>query len=258
MFCNYLEAANVFGIPRERLLFLERGEEKLSGRQLELKRMPFSESLKQVFMDSESGYKGMSGIKLMASTLRRFPRSILDIRETPGEEFFFRQVAAFLRDNVGVDKFIYWRRRNKIEQALSHYYLRKTGVAHIYNDNEAARYHATADALSIDPNDIERELYRLMVDEQMWARFFVSSEIDPLVLYYEDFVSEKKQALMRVFDYLGCSPDEASVETIEEKVAIKKISKSKTKNDLEQLERFFMSKYEGSFDSFFGFDLGNG
>lgn len=187
MFCNYLEALQIFGVPRERFLFLEKNEKILSGRQLELKSMPLTESAKHAFLDSASNSTRMHGVKMMASTLRCFPRAEISSKKNIGEEDFFREVSDFLEKNSGVEKYIYWRRQNKVEQALSHYYLRKTGIAHVYNERDEASYNAAASSFSVDLKEVERELYRILVDEQLWSRFFIINGIDPLVVNYEDF-----------------------------------------------------------------------
>jgi len=251
MFCSHLEALKNFGAPRERLLFLERNIKHLAGRQMQLKAMPLTESIKHAFLDSSSIDARMYGVKLMASTLRCFPRSEISTDKIVSEEDFFRKIAEFLSKHVGVEKYIYWRRKNKVAQALSHFYLRKTGVAHVYSERDEASYNEKANSFSIDIEGVERELYRLLVDEQLWSRFFVVNGIDPIVVYYEDFLESKSEKLFDVFQYLGFSLDGVDVEKECEDVGIKKISMNRDREALLEIESKFKKKYERSFGCFF-------
>jgi len=251
MFCSHLEALKNFGAPRERLLFLERNIKHLAGRQMQLKAMPLTESIKHAFLDSSSIDSRMYGVKLMASTLRCFPRSEISTDKIVSEEDFFRKIAEFLSKHVGVEKYIYWRRKNKVAQALSHFYLRKTGVAHVYSERDEVSYNEKVNSFSIDFEGVERELYRLLVDEQLWSRFFVVNGIDPFVINYEDFLESKSDKLSDIARYLGFELDRVGVEKISESVEIKKISKNMDRGALLEMERKFRTKYPRSFNCFF-------
>jgi LPS sulfotransferase NodH len=96
-------------------------------------------------------------------------------------------------------KYIWLRRRNRVQQAVSWAIAEQTGVW-IQKAGEKLQMGATP-RFDFDVID---HLYNLVVaSEAGWANYFRESHIEPLVLFYEDVVASNRDAVRRILEFLG-------------------------------------------------------
>jgi LPS sulfotransferase NodH len=96
-------------------------------------------------------------------------------------------------------KYIWMRRRNRVEQAVSWAMACQTGVW-------AQRVGVTPqpDATpKFDFKVIDEWCNRIAAHEASWANYFRENQIEPLVLYYEDVVACHRVAAERVLEFLA-------------------------------------------------------
>lgn len=95
------------------------------------------------------------------------------------------------------DKFILTTRKNKIAQAVSLYKAMKTGEWML----EPGK--TTTEFASYDYDAINKALCDLSIHETGWRLLLQRHNIDYLEVVYEDFIANKQEGLLKVFDYLG-------------------------------------------------------
>jgi trehalose 2-sulfotransferase len=94
--------------------------------------------------------------------------------------------------------YIWLRRRNRVEQAVSWAIACQTGVwAHKGEEKPRARA-----ALKFDFKVIDEWCNRIAEHETAWANYFHENQIEPLVLFYEDVVACNRGAAERVLQFL--------------------------------------------------------
>jgi len=96
-------------------------------------------------------------------------------------------------------KYIWMRRRNRVQQAVSWAIALQTGVW-AQKKSEKLQPRATP---SFDFNVIDDRYKRIVADEMGWTNYFRENQIDPLVLFYEDVVASNRDAGRRVLEFLG-------------------------------------------------------
>jgi trehalose 2-sulfotransferase len=121
------------------------------------------------------GYKNLNGAELLAAVLRH-------------------------------PKYIWLRRRNRVEQAISwsiacqtRVWTQKTG------EKPQPRVVPKFDAKVID-----EWLKRIEMHEAGWANYFRENHIEPLVLFYEDLVSCNRGSAEHVLQFLGLPAEAAA------------------------------------------------
>ena len=96
-------------------------------------------------------------------------------------------------------KYIWMRRRNRVQQAVSWAIADQTGVW-IQKMGEKPR-------LGARPRfdfDVIDDLYNLIVAyEAGWANYFRENHIEPLILFYEDVVASTRDAARHILEFLG-------------------------------------------------------
>src|SRR5213078_2671499 len=98
-------------------------------------------------------------------------------------------------------KYIWMRRRNHVEQAVSWALACQTGIWSQKADKKSqARVMPKFDFKVID-----EWCNRIAAHDEGWANYFRENQIEPLVLFYEDVVASHRSAAERVLEFLGLS-----------------------------------------------------
>jgi len=96
-------------------------------------------------------------------------------------------------------KYIWMRRRNRVEQAVSWAMACQTGVW-AQKAGEKPQLRAIP---KFDFKVIDEWCNRIAAHEAGWTNYFRENEIEPLVLFYEDVVASHRAAAERVLEFLG-------------------------------------------------------
>jgi LPS sulfotransferase NodH len=96
-------------------------------------------------------------------------------------------------------KYIWMRRRDHVEQAISWAIACQTGVW-AQKAGEKAQSHPTP---KFDFKVIDEWCNRISAHDEGWANYFRENQIEPLVLFYEDVVASHRTAAERVLEFLG-------------------------------------------------------
>jgi trehalose 2-sulfotransferase len=95
-------------------------------------------------------------------------------------------------------KYIWMRRRNHVEQAVSWAMACQTGVW-TKKGEEKSQPHAVPE---FDFKVIDEWCKRIAAHDEGWANYFRENQIEPLVLFYEDVVASHRTAAQRVLEFL--------------------------------------------------------
>ena len=95
-------------------------------------------------------------------------------------------------------KYIWMRRRNRVEQAVSWDMACQTGVW-AQRVEEKSTPHATP---KFDFKVIDEWCNRIAAHDDGWANYFRENQIEPLILFYEDVVASHRTAAERVLEFL--------------------------------------------------------
>jgi LPS sulfotransferase NodH len=106
--------------------------------------------------------------------------------------------AQLLAAVLGTPKYIWMRRRNQVEQAVSWEMACRTGVW-AQTGKEKLQPRAVP---KFDFKVIDEWCNRIAAHEASWENFFRENQIEPLVLFYEDVVASYRTAAERVLKYL--------------------------------------------------------
>lgn len=96
-------------------------------------------------------------------------------------------------------KYIWMRRRNHVEQAVSWAMACQTGVW-IQKAEEKSQSRAIP---KFDFKIIDEWCKRIATHDESWANYFRENQIEPLVLFYEDVVASHRAAAERALEFLG-------------------------------------------------------
>jgi len=188
LLCSILRSTEVAGSPGE--FFLCRPGETWEERSGTSSRAAYLEHVLQQNTTSSGAF----GAVVMWSYLDRMLQLLQDIpayRNLAGS----RLLAAVFHD----PKYIWMRRRNRVEQAVSWAMACQTGVwAKKRGANPKPRAMPRFDFKVID-----EWCKRVAEHETAWENYFRENQIEPLVLFYEDVVDSKRAAAKRVLEFLG-------------------------------------------------------
>ena len=96
-------------------------------------------------------------------------------------------------------KYIWMRRRNRVEQAVSWAIACQTGV---WAKKMGAKPKPRATP-QFDFKVIDEWCNRIAEHEAGWENYFCENQIEPLVLFYEDMVESRRATAKRVLEFLG-------------------------------------------------------
>lgn len=188
LLCSILRSTGTAGSPDE--FFLSKpGEtwEKRSG-------APSRDRYIERVLQDNTGANGVFGAVVMWSYFERMLQMLQEIREH--NTFSGAELIAELFTRP---KYIWMRRRNRVEQAVSWAVACQTGVwAQIVGTTP--RPDATP---KFDFKVIDEWCNRIAAHEANWANYFRENQIEPLVLYYEDVVASHRTAAERVLQFLA-------------------------------------------------------
>ena len=111
-------------------------------------------------------------------------------------------------------KWIFLRRKDKIDQALSRWRWQITGVGHLnehIQSEEEIRKVRSVEILPSSDNIIRLlcGVINYYAEEMKWQDFFCKQGITPLEVFYEDFREEanRQKTVAEILDYLGADYD---------------------------------------------------
>jgi trehalose 2-sulfotransferase len=188
LLCSILRSTGVAGSPNE--FFLSKpGEtwEKRSG-------VPSRERYIERVLQDNTGANGVFGAVVMWSYFERMLQMLQELPEynrfTGGE---------LIAELFNQPKYIWMRRRNRVEQAVSWTMACQTGIW----AQSVGVTPQTDVTPKFDFKVIDEWCNRIAAHEESWANHFRENRIKPLVLYYEDVVACHRVAAERVLKFLA-------------------------------------------------------
>ena len=196
-FCESIIQTKQFGTPKESLLYHEISDvNRLSLLNIECKELSFPKAL-EVLKKASSTSNNVCGIKVMMSTLERILRdhnlSILKAQS----------IYNSFNNNYSSPLFVFWKRSNKIKQAISHAYLRKTRMAHAKTHEEVQLIAKMKESINLTMDEIYYDFKYIVAGEAKWKLFFIQNEITPFILEFENFLQDKKRTFNNLSKRLG-------------------------------------------------------
>lgn len=187
LLCTLLRNTGVAGLPAEH--FLAKPGETWEGRWKTPSRMAYIE---RVLCDNTTS-NGVFGTVVMWSY---FDRMLQMLRNVP--EYEGLKTADLLAAILHEPKYIWLRRRNRVEQAVSWAIAAQTGVW-TQKTGEKPQPRAVP---KFDFKVIDEWCNRIGEHDAAWANYFRENEIRPLELFYEDVVANHRSAAERVLEFL--------------------------------------------------------
>jgi trehalose 2-sulfotransferase len=188
LLCGILRSTGVAGSPEEHFLS-KPGEtwEKRWG-------TPSRVAYVQRVLRQNTGADGIFGIVVMWSYFERMLQMLQEIPEYKNLNGPQLLAAVFNKP-----KYIWMRRRNHVEQAVSWAMACQTGVW-TQKAEEKSQPRAVP---KFDFKVIDEWCRRIAAHDEGWANYFRENQIEPLVLFYEDIVASHRTAAERVLEFLG-------------------------------------------------------
>jgi trehalose 2-sulfotransferase len=115
-------------------------------------------------------------------------------------------------------KYIWLSRRDKVAQAVSWYKSIHTGQYVKLHDSNSSR--SGKIDLDFDYNKIKTYFTALRSFDNGWKNYFITNGLSPMVVIYEDLVSNYRENMLSVLEFLGLDPGGLSIsESRYEKIA---------------------------------------
>lgn len=187
LLCTLLRSTGVAGLPGEH--FLAKPGETWELRWKSPSRMEYVERV----LRENTTSNGVFGTVVMWSY---FDRTLQMLREIP--EYNARDGADLLAAVLHGPKYIWLRRRNRVEQAVSWAIACQTGVW-AQKKGEKPRPRGVP---KFDFRVIDEWCSRIAEHDAAWSNYFGENQIEPLTLFYEDVVVNNRGALQRVLEFL--------------------------------------------------------
>jgi LPS sulfotransferase NodH len=149
--------------------------------------------LQRVLQQNTAG-NGVFGTVVMWSY---FERMLQMFHEIP--EYKNLNGAELLAAVFDKPKYVWMRRRNHVEQAVSWAMACQTRV---WTQKPEEKSQART-ILTFDFKVIDEWCNRIAAHDEGWANYFRRNQIDPLVLFYEDVVASHGDTVKRVLQFLG-------------------------------------------------------
>ena len=188
LLCTILRSTGVAGSPAEH--FLSKPGETWEGRCGAPSRVAYVERV----LRQNTTANGVFGAVVMWSY---FERMLQLLQEIPGYKNL--NGAQLLTAALHQPRYVWMRRRNQVEQAISWAIACETGIwARQKGDRPQPRTR-----LRFDFKVIDEWCNRIAAHEAGWANYFRENQIEPLVLFYEDVVASHHAVAKRVLEFLG-------------------------------------------------------
>jgi LPS sulfotransferase NodH len=125
-----------------------------------------------------------------------FERMLLMVQEIPAYKNLNggQLLAAVFRN----PKYIWMRRRNHVEQAVSWAMACQTGIW----SQKVEKKSQPRGIPKFDFKVIDEWCNRIAAHDDGWANYFRENEIEPLILFYEDVVTSHRIAAERILEFL--------------------------------------------------------
>jgi trehalose 2-sulfotransferase len=188
LLCSILRSTGMAGSPEEHFLS-QPGEtwEKRWG-------VPSRAAYVQNVLRQNTAANGVFGTVVMWSY---FGRMLGMLQEIP--EYNDLNGAQLLAAVFGKPKYLWMRRRNHVEQAVSWAIACQTGIW-----SQKAEKKSNPRAIpKFDFKVIDEWCKRIAAHDSGWANYFRENQIEPLVLFYEDVVASHRTAAECVLEFLG-------------------------------------------------------
>jgi trehalose 2-sulfotransferase len=188
LLCSILRSTGVAGSPEEH--FLSKPGETWEKRWGTPSRLAYVQHV----LPLNTAADGIFGTVVMWSY---FERMLEMLQEIPAYKNL--KEAQLLAAVFNKPKYIWMRRRNHVEQAVSWAMACQTGV---WTQKAEEKLQSRA-IPKFDFKVIDEWCRRIAAHDEGWAGFFRENQIEPLVLFYEDVVASHRAAAERVLEFLG-------------------------------------------------------
>ena len=187
LLCSILRSTGIAGSPEE--YFLSKPGETWGKRW----GTPSREAYVQHILRQNTAANGVFGVVVMWSY---FEPMLQMLQEIPAYKNL--NGAQLLAAVLSTPKYIWMRRRNHVEQAVSWAIASQTGIW-AQTGEEKLQPRAVP---KFDFKVIDEWCNRIAAHEAGWENYFRGNQIEPLVLFYEDVVASHRTAAERVLEFL--------------------------------------------------------
>lgn len=161
---------------------------------------------------------GVCGIKLQYEQLAELPRKVQALAGPRG-----MSPAELLSAIFPGAKYVWLRRRDKVRQAISLYIAWETNewwsvndsswsqTVHRFGKSPSPRKVEASEDPQFDPVALAGWESELREEDRNWQVFFETNAIRPLVIDYEDLVSDYSGTITKVLQWLGIPSAESSI-----------------------------------------------
>jgi LPS sulfotransferase NodH len=188
LLCSILRSTGLAGSPGEH--FLSKPGETWEKRWGAPSRVAY---MRNVLRQNTTG-NGVFGTVVMWSY---FERMLQMLQEIPGYETL--NGAQLVAAVFCKPKYIWMRRRNHVEQAVSWAMACQTGMWTRKPEEKSQPQAIPVFNFKV----IDEWCNRIVAHDEGWANYFRENQIEPLVLFYEDVVASHRAAAERVLEFLG-------------------------------------------------------
>ena len=188
LLCSILRSTGIAGSPDEH--FLSKPGETWEKRWGTPSRVAFLQHV----LRQNTAANGVFGSVVMWSY---FERMLQMLQEIPAYKTL--NGAQLLAAVFYKPKYIWMRRRNHVEQAVSWAIACQTGV---WTQKAEEKSQPQAKP-KFDFKVIDEWCNRIATHDEGWGNYFRQNQIEPLVLFYEDVVASHRAAAERVLEFLG-------------------------------------------------------
>jgi LPS sulfotransferase NodH len=187
LLCSILRSTGIAGTPEEH--FLSKPAETWEKRWDAPSRVAYVQNV----LRQNTASNGVFGTVVMWSYFERMLEMLQEIpvyKNLNGAQL----LAAVFRK----PKYIWMRRRNHVEQAVSWEIACQTGIW----SQKAEKKSQPRAILRFDFKVIDEWCNRIAAHDDGWANYFGENQIEPLILFYEDVVASHRTAAERVLEFL--------------------------------------------------------
>ena len=187
LLCSILRSTGIAGSPEE--YFLSKPGETREKRWGTPSRVAYVQNV----LRQNTAANGVFGTVVMWSY---FERMLEMLQEIPVYKNL--NEAQLLAAVFRKPKYIWMRRRNHVEQAVSWEIACQTGIW----SQKAEKKSQPRAILRFDFKVIDEWCNRIAAHDDGWANYFGENQIEPLILFYEDVVASHRTAAERVLEFL--------------------------------------------------------
>jgi LPS sulfotransferase NodH len=187
LLCSILRSTGIAGIPEEH--FLSKPGETWEKRWGAPSRVAYLQNV----LRQNTAANGVFSVVVMWSY---FERMLQMLQEIPTYKNL--SGAQLLAAVFNTPKYIWMRRRNHVEQAVSWAMASQTGIW-AQTGEEKLQPRAVP---KFDFKVIDEWCNRIAAHDDGWANYFGENQIEPLILFYEDVVASHRTAAERVLEFL--------------------------------------------------------